>query len=91
MRITQRGEYISIALAATLLAVLVPAAHIRASPGINKQLSYQAILKTDAGVSVADGDFDMVFRFYATSTGGAVLATSTHTAARPNPRTAISN
>lgn len=84
MRITQTEKYFSITLVAALVAVLFPTVHIRASPGINKQLSYQAILKTDAGVSVADGDFDMVFRIYTAASGGTQVATSTHTAANGN-------
>ena len=54
---------------------------------INHQIYYQGILQDREGEAVRDGSYNMVFRLYNLSEGGAVLWTGTHTAANGNPVT----
>jgi len=72
-----------ILISLVIAAILFPSDAF-AVAGINKQLPYQAVLKTSAGVNVADGDLDMLFKIYSVSTGGSPLWTGTHTAANGN-------
>lgn len=60
---------------------------VLAASGINKQISYQGVLKTGAGIKVSDGDYDIVFKIYNASTSGSTLWTGTHTTANGNPVT----
>ncbi len=66
-----------------LLLITIPVVLFAAS-GINKQIAYQAVLKTDAGVKAADGDYDIIFKIYDAATGGTLLWTGTHTTANGN-------
>lgn len=54
---------------------------------INKQINYQGKLTDSDGVSVADGNYDIVFKIYDASSGGNTLWTGNYTAANGNPVT----
>ena len=51
---------------------------------IPKQIDYQGVLKTAAGVIVPDGNYPMTFKIYNDPTGGAALWTETQTVAVAN-------
>ncbi|EKE10737.1 MAG: hypothetical protein ACD_15C00206G0001, partial [uncultured bacterium] len=57
---------------------------------INKEINYQAKLTNNQGVSVANGNYDMVFKLYTVSSGGTAIWTGNYTAANGNP-VAVSN
>lgn len=57
-----------------------------AAPGINDQLPFFGTLQNTGGTNLS-GTYDMTFRVYDAASGGAVLATSVHTAANGNPVT----
>ncbi len=59
--------------------------HARAASGINPELSYYGVLKSSSGASVADGNYDMVFKIYTDATGGTPVWTGNYTAANGNP------
>ena len=52
---------------------------------INEQISFQGKLANSSGVSVADGNYDLVFNLYTVSTGGTAIWTGTYTTANGNP------
>ena len=55
-----------------------------AADGINHQLGYYGVLKYSNGENAADGNYDMVFRIYTTSSGGMAIWTGSYTAANGN-------
>lgn len=57
---------------------------VKAADGINKQLTFYGVLKASSGSTVADGDYDMVFKIYEAASGGTALWTGTHTTANGN-------
>gem|GEM_PF-2416867 len=59
--------------------------NVFATHGINKQLSYQGVLKYLNGKTVSDGSYDIVFKIYENSTGGDPIWTGSHTTANGNP------
>ncbi|MFA5994063.1 MAG: tail fiber domain-containing protein [Parcubacteria group bacterium] len=58
-----------------------------AATGLNKQINYQAKLTNNLGVSVPNGNYDIVFKIYDAATAGTTLWTGTYTAANSNPIT----
>jgi|GEM_PF-889411 len=58
-------------------------AGVHATSGINKEISYAGVLKSAAGIIVADGSYDMVFNIY--DTDETVLWTGQYTALNGNP------
>lgn len=84
MEKTKKIKQIAFVLATLAIGAILFPNDAFAVAGINKQLSYQAVLKTSAGVNVADGDFDILFKIYSVSTGGSPLWTGTHTATNGN-------
>ncbi len=70
-----------------LVAIIILPINVMATLGINKQIAYQGVLKTSAGVKVSDGDYDIIFKIYNAPTSGSVLWTGTHTAGNSNPVT----
>ena len=59
------------ALATVLILVLVTS--LTAAAEMPGKMSYQGVLEDSTGSVVADGDYDLTFRIYADSTGGAAL------------------
>ena len=55
-----------------------------AANGINHQLGYYGVLKYSNGENAADGNYDMVFRIYTTSSGGTAIWTGSYTTANGN-------
>jgi len=58
------------AIAAVVFALLFC---VSAAADIPEVISYQGVLKDDAGVPVADGTYDITFRLYDVETGGTML------------------
>ncbi|MFA6082681.1 MAG: tail fiber domain-containing protein [Patescibacteria group bacterium] len=58
-----------------------------AATGLNKQINYQAKLTNNLGVSVPNGNYDIVFKIYDAASAGTTLWTGTYTAANGNPIT----
>ncbi len=58
---------------------------VEAASGINPELTYFGVLKNSKGSNAADGNYDMVFRFYTTASGGTPVWTGNYTAANGNP------
>ena len=58
--------------------------HAQAASGINKEMSYYGVLNTASGTSVADGNYDMVFKIYTTATGGTPVWTGNYTSGNGN-------
>ena len=71
-------------VAIAFFMIIIPTKNSLAADNINKQLTYFGVLKSSDGGIVDDGNYDMVFRLYSSSSGDSVLWTGTHTAANGN-------
>ena len=78
-------KLIGFAVVLTIAAVLFSLNDVSAALGINKQLTYNGILKDSSGSVVADGNYDMVFKIYADTSTTTPLWTGNYTAANGNP------
>lgn len=68
----------------SLFAICASDIHRVYAETVPQLVRYQGVLK-EAGVPVADGQHDVVFRIYDSATGGTVLWTGTHTVDNGNP------
>ena len=62
-----------------LAAILALALTVYAMGDVPRTISYQGVLKDDAGVIVPDDDYDFIFRIYDVSSGGTALWTESRT------------
>ncbi|MDO8493594.1 MAG: FG-GAP-like repeat-containing protein [bacterium] len=60
-----------------LAFLILPSVSFANTSNFTKQISYQAKLTDSAGVTVADGSYNMRFKLYNSLTGGSVIYTST--------------
>lgn len=70
----------------SLIALLVGGIIFRSQvfAAINEQIPFQGKLTNVSGVSVADGNYDIVFKLYTVSSGGTAIWTGTHTVVNGN-------
>ena len=59
--------------------LLSPSSVFAASSAFNKQINYQGKLTNSSSVTVTDGDYNMEFKIYTTSSGGSPIWTETRT------------
>ena len=59
--------------------LLSPSSVFAASSAFNKQINYQGKLTDSSSVTVTDGDYNMEFKIYTTSSGGSPIWTETRT------------
>src|SRR3989344_3210820 len=77
MNILKRKIYFLTGIA--ILILVTGASVFAASSSFNKQINYQGKLGNLAGVTVADGDYAMIFRLYTSSSGATPVWTETWT------------
>ncbi len=74
----------SVLAVAVLLSLTFVPLFSHAATGINKELTFRALLLNDDATVVPDGSYDMVFKLYSDADGGEPLWTGTYTAANSN-------
>ncbi len=74
-----------IILSFIILGLFFSSQTIQAADGINKELSYYGVMKSSSGNMVQDGNYDMVFKIYTASAGGAPIWTGNYTQANGDP------